>query len=300
MKRGLFSYLSLIIGVFFLTACDDAPAGDPCQGVTCDAGYRCESTGAGVRCVCDDCGDADIDTDPDNDVDVDVETDGDADADADGDLDLPRPVITSIEGTGMESGINPWRPEDRSVFDEYEGHRGIATNRINSESPELIIRGGNLEGTTSVIARHPEGDTIDFEIIHPDPEEETMDEVRVRFPEMVPEIMISTLLTLTLVTSVGEAQEHVFFLQGEPGEDCAASVLECVDEDGEQTCSLTGDLDVSGSISANSGIFENSLTLGGRSVWEPECPRGYERYSDREFGQQIISSDPATNPVRLS
>jgi hypothetical protein len=120
-----------------------------------------------------------------------------------------------------------------------------------------------------VEAEHPDGGAIVFEIL-----EATMERVRVGFPPGVPASMAGVLLTLVLTTSVGEAQERVFFLQGQDGADG-----EGMDCDGT-TCTLAQDLVVEGRVTADEGTFGTldveDLTVS-MSIWLPECPSGYER-----------------------
>ena len=294
----------MLIALVPLASCSTgSPNGDPCEHLTCEGGH-CVARADGLHCVCDDdlcpdredpsrcipCPDADGDGDTDGDVDADTDVDGDvdgdgdldADADIDFDFDIVRePVITGIDGTGPAGPIDPDLVSPHCTGDGCL----VAENRIDTASPELVITGENLADTESVEAEHPDGGAIVFEIL-----EATMERVRVGFPPGVPASMAGVLLTLVLTTSVGEAQERVFFLQGEDGEDGADGRdgvdgvgLDCAGD----TCTLAHDLEVTGDLAvggdavvtgdfeAASGTFEDLHVL--RSIWLPECPSGYER-----------------------
>jgi formylglycine-generating enzyme required for sulfatase activity len=160
---------------------------------------------------------------------------------------------------------------------------------VSTTAQDLIISGENLAETTSVrLAVATGGDPIELTI---DPARRSMDQLRVIFPGDVPRSLVGALLTLTLIAPAGTAEAQVFFLQGE-------SPYEC---DDEGHCTLTGHLTVDGAldVTGNVNVGGDAIITGDLeaasgtfdlltaeelmvSVWEPECPRGYQRDETRE------------------
>ncbi len=211
--------------------------------------------------------DGDGDGDADSDADGDTDGDGDADADADGyidgdvesdaDGDAPTgPVITGIEGTGLDRDL-AFDEDDRATWEAHDGDRSAATQRIDSETPVLVISGVNLGGTTAAEAvGQDEQGTITFIV-----DSESDEEARLSFPSDS-DVTEGGMFDLTLTTAAGDARAEVYFMRGEQGEAGEDGVddsdqLVC----GDSTCSLEGrDVVVDGSIATSE---------------PPECPQGY-------------------------
>jgi hypothetical protein len=154
------------------------------------------------------------------------------------------PVITSVEGTGVLSGVTP-RPEDVTAYESVPAaDRRTSSRRVSGTEQTLMVGGANLAGVTSATATGQAGQgTIQFEI-QPGGTE-TM--VTLKFPQTMT-VTAGGLFVLALVAVAGTAEAQVFFLQGQDG-----------------TCSntVTGDLTVSGNVTITTG----NLAVGGTATF---------------------------------
>jgi hypothetical protein len=183
------------------------------------------------------------------------------------------PLITAVDGTGPAVAIAP-RPEDQAAWDGT-ADKVPAGQRVSTTSRELEVEGAHLAGVTSAVATGTTGQgSITFEV-QPGGSD-TM--VRLKFP-VVMAVTAGGLFALALTTVEGQANAQVFFLQGEAGE-CSSTV--------------TGDLTVTGAITAGSVTADSiaagaatlsQATLGSATVVQlavtgsytlPPCPEGYE------------------------
>lgn len=280
--------LTLFLSALFVTSCTVVVS----ERAACDEEENfCPEGSLCVDGRCVEGGDGDADSDVDGDIDGDGDADSDNDADADGDLDVPedadpdtdvdidsaRTTINGIEGTGAAEDVAP-RPEDVAALDEYED-RFDAARRISSATPVLVISGSNLDAVTSVEAEGLAGQgTLELAVVA-----QTESELRLEIAGGATE---SGLYQLTFRVPPTDVTARIHLLRGRDGNDCAAP-LDC-DDDG---CSLAGNLSVEGGVSvtgsfSQSGAVElgelawESLSVT-RSVWLPECPRGYSRDDSR-------------------
>lgn len=202
-----------------------------------------------------------------SDGEINDETQGSYDSD-------PSPVITGIEGSGSSRAIAP-RPEDKADWNAHASDRVAASHRIDSFDKLLIVTGEHLGETYSATAVGQNGQgSLEFEIVEKDDMQ-----IKLKFPSVV-SAAAGGLFLLTLAGFAGDASAQVFFLQGEQGPqgEKGDSDLACVGG----TCTLAGNLEVTGEITATSGVFDDldadALAVN-QSIDEPArmCPEGYTR-----------------------
>ncbi len=288
----LAALFSSLLGLALLTGCgSESQPRDPCVGIDCSGYGECLHDGSITWCECDPPFVAHgLECRPES-------SDGDADIDADGDGDEdgdePRPTITGINGTGSRSDINP-RDEEIAVWEEHEGNRSEAENRVSSTEQVLVVTGTDLWGTDEARAEgERDQGTIEFEV-----EASSDDTVHLTFP---PGLSIEPgLFTLTLETGQGDATAQVYFLrgrdgpEGEPGREGSPGdpTLDC----DSSTCTLDRDLESEGqgtfatleAEEAELGTVDVEDLRVARNVESPDCPPGYTHETECPACDRIV------------
>jgi formylglycine-generating enzyme required for sulfatase activity len=206
---------------------------------------------------------ADVASPPDSGSDAGRDAGADAGADAGS-----GPVITSIDGTGAESPVNP-RPEDVAVWDAHAADRVAAQRRISSAEKRLITTGLNLDEISSAELQGKARQGTHAMIINA----KTATSLDLGWPAGLAQ---GGEFDLVVSGAKGSASAHVFFLHGEKGDKGDQG-----DEGPAGTFSgafnggvtFPGNATISGNLSVS-----QSLSVSG-SYALPDCPSGYTRDS---------------------